>query len=73
METIKSYNMKKLLLFITLIGIGAIAGAQVSPHALGVRLYGGDTFSGAELSFQKGLNDRNRLGWGGALGLRYTW
>ncbi|HUW91646.1 MAG TPA: hypothetical protein VMV74_00665 [Bacteroidales bacterium] len=53
--------MKRLLLFIAMIGIGAVAGAQVSSNALGVRLYGGDNFNGAELSFQKGLNDRNRL------------
>jgi hypothetical protein len=53
--------MKRLLLFIALISMGLIAGAQVSSNALGARLYGGDNFSGAELSFQKGLNDRNRL------------
>lgn len=62
--------MKRLFLFIALIGIGALAGAQVSPHGLGVRLYGGDAFSGAELSFQKGLNERNRLELDASFGFR---
>jgi hypothetical protein len=53
--------MKKLLFFFALISIGSVAGAQMSSNALGVRLYGGDNFNGAELSFQKGLNHRNRL------------
>lgn len=53
--------MKKLLFFVALISLGAIASAQINPNALGARLYGGDNFSGAELSYQKGLNDRNRL------------
>lgn len=53
--------MKKLLFFVALISLGAVAGAQVLPNALGARLYGGNTYSGAELSYQKGLNDRNRL------------
>jgi hypothetical protein len=53
--------MKKILLLLALTGLGVFATAQVSPYALGARLYGGDTYNGAELSFQKGLNDRNRL------------
>ena len=53
--------MKKLLFVIALIGLSAAAGAQVSSNALGARFYGGDSYSGAELSYQKGLNDRNRL------------
>lgn len=53
--------MKKLLLLVALISFGAVAGAQVNNKALGARIYGGGDFSGAELSFQKGLNDRNRL------------
>ena len=53
--------MKKLLIFVALLSLGAVAVAQVQPNALGARLYGGDTYSGAELSYQKGLNDRNRL------------
>jgi hypothetical protein len=61
METIKSIIMKKLFLLLALISFGAIAGAQVNPYALGARIYGGGDFNGVELSFQKGLNDRNRL------------
>ncbi len=61
METIKSNIMKTLILFIGLTGIAAGAGAQVSSNALGVRFYGGDKFDGVEPSYQKGLNDRNRL------------
>jgi hypothetical protein len=53
--------MKKLLFIAALISLSIVAGAQVSPHALGARLYGGDYYSGAELSYQKGLNERNRL------------
>jgi hypothetical protein len=45
--------MKKLLIFVALISLGAVAAAQVQPNALGARLYGGDTYSGAELSYQK--------------------
>jgi len=62
--------MKRLIFIIALISVGAIAGAQVSPHALGARFYGGDTFSGAELSYQKGLNNRNRLELDGRFGFR---
>jgi len=62
--------MKRLIFIIALISVGAIAGAQVSPHALGARFYGGDTFSGAELSYQKGLNNRNRLELDGSFGFR---
>lgn len=63
--------MKKLLFFVALISLTAIAGAQVSSNALGARLYGGDTFSGAELSYQKGLNDRNRLELDASFGFRH--
>lgn len=53
--------MKKILLLITIIALGSIASAQVSSNALGIRFYGGDNFSGAELSYQKGLSQRNRV------------
>ena len=61
--------MKKLLFILLLAGFGAVAAAQV-PNALGARLYGGDTFNGAELSFQKGLNEKNRLELDGSFGIR---
>ena len=62
--------MKKLFLFFSFISIGVIAAAQISSNALGGRLYGGDTFSGAELSYQKGLNHRNRLELDGSFGFK---
>ncbi len=62
--------MKKLLLLVALISFGGFAVAQVNPNALGARLYGGGDFSGAELSFQKGLNDRNRLELDASFGFR---
>ncbi|MCU0459906.1 MAG: hypothetical protein MUE37_12555 [Bacteroidales bacterium] len=63
--------MKKLLFFVALISLTVVAGAQVSSNALGARFYGGDTFSGAELSYQKGLNDRNRLELDASFGFRH--
>jgi len=62
--------MKKLLFFAALISLSALAGAQVSSNALGARLYGGDTFSAAELSYQKGLNERNRFELDASFGFR---
>jgi hypothetical protein len=62
--------MKKLFLIFAFISVGALAAAQISSHALGARLYGGDNFSGAELSYQKGLNYRNRLELDGSFGFR---
>lgn len=53
--------MKKLILFMALIGSVTLANAQVNSYALGARVYGGENLNGAELSFQKGLNERNRL------------
>lgn len=62
--------MKKLIIFFALISIGVVASAQISSHALGARLYGGDDFNGAEISYQKGLNDRNRFELDGSFGFR---
>jgi hypothetical protein len=69
-RNIKLSDMKKILLSLALIGIGALAAAQPAPYALGVRFYGGDNFNGAELSFQKGLNYRNRLELDASFGLK---
>ena len=54
--------MKKLfLLTITIIGFTALSNAQdISPNALGLRLGDSDGF-GAEISYQAGLGDNNRL------------
>lgn len=62
--------MKKIVFFLAVFSLCAVAGAQVTPHALGARLYGGDTFNGAELSYQKGLSDRNRLELDASFGFR---
>jgi hypothetical protein len=54
--------MKKLfLLAIAILGFTAISSAQsISPNALGLRLGDSDGF-GAEISYQAGLGDNNRL------------
>lgn len=49
-----------LLLFGFVLMMTPAANAQVNKHALGVRLNGG-YYSGAELSYQMGLSDRNRF------------
>ncbi|MCU4175258.1 hypothetical protein [Carboxylicivirga sp. N1Y90] len=52
--------MKKqlIVLFCAMLSIGAIA--QTNEHALGLRLGGGNYF-GAEVSYQRGLSNTNRL------------
>lgn len=62
--------MKKLLLLFVIFSAGVVASAQISSNALGARLYGGDTYNGAELSYQKGLNERNRLELDASFGFR---
>ena len=62
--------MKKLIVLLTVIfGIGLFAQAQVNPHAIGLRLGGDGDINGAEISYQHGFGDANRLefdlGWGG--------
>ncbi|MCG8575486.1 MAG: hypothetical protein MI810_11425 [Flavobacteriales bacterium] len=53
--------MKKIIIvFIAVLGFAAVGQAQVNKHALGGRLARG-TFFGAEVSYQYGFNDRNRL------------
>ena len=54
--------MKKLFLLASaLIGFTAMSNAQsISPNALGLRLGDSDGF-GAEVSYQRGLGDNNRL------------
>lgn len=53
--------MKKLLLAFACIAFFSFSSqAQVSPHALGLRLGGGNGF-GAEFSYQHGLSSSNRL------------
>jgi hypothetical protein len=54
--------MKKVVLTIALaIGMALTTQAQVNPHALGLRFGGDGTTNGAELSYQHGFGDKNRL------------
>ncbi|NER13408.1 outer membrane beta-barrel protein [Leptobacterium flavescens] len=57
--------MKKLFLFIVLaIGVTfSVSAQQISKNALGLRLGDSDGF-GAEISYQRGLTDNNRLEFG---------
>ena len=54
--------MKKIILSIITLIVFTIAGnAQVEPHAIGIRLGGGNFGNGAELNYLHGLGDANRL------------
>ena len=54
--------MKKLLSFIAFVLLfNFSADSQVNPHAIGARLNGSNYGFGAELSYQHGLGDKNRL------------
>lgn len=60
--------MKNVLVLVALL-TGFSSVAQVNPHAIGLRGGSGSYGSGAEISYQHGLGDANRieldLGWGG--------
>jgi hypothetical protein len=54
--------MKKGLVFLLMLfGMLYYANAQVNPHAIGLRFGGNGDVNSAELSYQHGLNDINRL------------
>ena len=54
--------MKKILLtFTVLFSLAALAQAQLNPHALGLRFGGDGSINGAEISYQHGLSDANRV------------
>ena len=54
--------MKKLVVLATMVmGISFGATCQVNPHAIGLRGGSGTYGTGAELSYQHGLGDANRL------------
>jgi len=62
--------MKKVIYSLGIImGLSFATTAQVNPHAIGLRGGSGNYGSGAELSYQHGLGDANRLeldlGWRG--------
>ncbi len=53
--------MKKIIILTMLaLSLSFNVNAQVNPHTLGVRL-GGGSYSGGELSYQKGIGGANRL------------
>jgi hypothetical protein len=52
--------MRRIVFAFVLILTAYIGSAQVSNHAIGLRLGGGDGF-GPEISYQHGLSDLNRL------------
>jgi hypothetical protein len=59
--------MKKFFLsMVVLAGLATTTQAQVHPHALGLRL-GGGSINGAELSYQHGLSNKNRLEFDGGM------
>ncbi|HRZ41490.1 MAG TPA: hypothetical protein P5228_02175 [Bacteroidales bacterium] len=54
--------MKKAVLIFTLVlGVSLFSQAQINPHALGLRFGGDGSTNGAELSYQHGMGDANRL------------
>jgi hypothetical protein len=54
--------MKKLLIFAFVIFcMSYYTNAQVNPHAIGLRIGGNGDVNGAELSYQKGFGEVNRL------------
>lgn len=53
--------MKKGFILALFIAMGFCATAQVNPHALGLRFGGDGDINGAELSYQHGIGDMNRL------------
>jgi len=60
-EILNSKSMKKFIVFLAVMSIGSFLKAQVNPHALGVRVYGNGSFNGAELSYQHGISEKNRM------------
>lgn len=54
--------MKKGMIVLAAFALMCInAKAQVNPHAIGLRLGGNGTTNGAEISYQHGLSESNRL------------
>ena len=54
--------MKKILILtFAFFFLSYIMNAQVNPHAIGLRIGGNGDVNGAELSYQQGFNDVNRL------------
>ena len=51
----------KLLTLSAILLFGMTLSAQVNPHAIGLRLNGDGYGNGAEISYQHGFGDANRL------------
>jgi len=51
----------KLLTITGLLFLGLATSAQVNPNAIGLRLNGDGRGNGAEISYQRGFGDKNRL------------
>jgi hypothetical protein len=60
-ETLKYTNMKKILFLTLFVAMGLVSLAQVNPHAIGLRFGGDGDVNGAEISYQHGIGDANRL------------
>ncbi len=52
---------KTFLLLIATFAFGVLAFSQVNPHAIGLRFGGNGEINGAEISYQHGIGDANRL------------
>ena len=52
--------MKRTLFIIITIAFSTIASSQINPNALGLRFGGSNSF-GAEISYQRGLSNENRV------------
>ena len=52
---------RTILISILFVCAGFIAKAQINPHAIGLRFGGNGDVNGAEISYQHGLSDVNRL------------
>lgn len=53
--------MKKIFIIGVILCAGFFAQAQVNPHAIGLRFGGDGNINGAEISYQHGFSEKNRL------------
>jgi len=53
--------MKKIFIISIILFAGYFTQAQVNPHAIGLRLGGDGDVNGAEISYQHGFGEANRL------------
>lgn len=60
-DSLNNNIMKKFAVIGVILIFGYCVQAQVSPHAIGLRLGGNGDINGAEISYQHGLSSINRL------------